>query len=105
MTPKPLSPRGRGVGERGLLESRQNQLRHPFFICEKVVVPESHNAKTLCPQESISALIGCTRGMLSPVEFDDQAPLKADEIRNVEFDRNLTPEFVPGEAMRTEKLP
>jgi hypothetical protein len=43
--------------------------------------------------------------MLSAIDFDDEALRKADEIRDVEVDRNLPAKFVSKKAFRPKDLP
>jgi hypothetical protein len=44
-------------------------------------------------------------GMLPAIELDDQPRGRANEVRDVEIEWNLPPEFVAGEAVRAKQLP
>jgi hypothetical protein len=43
--------------------------------------------------------------MLPAIKLDDQPFGKAEEVRDVEVDGNLAPEFIAVEAMRSKNLP
>lgn len=58
--------------------------------------PKSHCAETLAPQDAISQLVmsrSIRLGMLTPVDFDHQAPRKAHEIEIVATKRRLSPDM------------
>src|SRR6185369_14733873 len=101
----PLSPRGRGVGERGLLQSTEDARQDALFIVENVRVPETQDSKALVTKIGVAALIAMAFGMLPAIDLDDQTRGKANEVGDVEIERHLPPEFVIRQAMSPKQLP
>jgi hypothetical protein len=66
---------------------RQDQLANPFFVREKIVVPDAKDAKALRVQISVALDVVATFAMLPTVRFDDQSSLEANEVSNVVIDR------------------
>ncbi len=65
------------------MQSAGNRLQHTGGVAQDVVVPESQDAIVVIAQPTITDLIAPVFGVLTSVNFDDQAPLTAHEIDNV----------------------
>ena len=89
---EPLSPCGRGVGERGF-ERSENCGADPFGIGKDIVVPEAKDAEALATQIRIALRVGSTFRMLRSISFDDQPGSKADKIDYIIAELLLSFEF------------
>ena len=69
-------------------------LHDPICILERVVAPNSDDAKTLGfePSRALS-IMRCYDRMLAAIDLDDQLPFEADEIYDVSPNRSLPPEL------------
>ena len=106
--PSPLCGRGwpasagrvRGRGAERLLDRRP----HAVQVVQHVVVPEANYAKALALQ--VGGSRGITLGrVLAAVNFDDQAPLGAEEVDDVAVDLDLLAEFEAMELATAEDAP
>jgi hypothetical protein len=71
-----------------------NPLQHSFDILHYLVVPEAQYAIAfLCQKSSPSSILLHLRGMLTPIQFHDQATFRAAEVGDEATDRMLSPEL------------
>jgi hypothetical protein len=91
---KPLSPCGRGVGERGCQRIEDGQ-QDALFIVEDVVVPEAEDAEALAGQICVSPSVGVI-AMLASIHLHDQAVPQTREIDDIAVDWELPLELVAG---------
>jgi len=71
-----------------------NPLQHRFDILHHLVVPEAQYAiALLCQKSSPSSVRFRLRGMLTAIQFHDQATFRAAEVGDEKTDGMLAPEF------------
>ena len=76
------------------MQGRDDRLHDALGLVHDVAVPESEDAVTLRPQESVAVcIVGRLVEMLTAVEFDDDSHLGADEVADVGPDHVLAPEL------------
>jgi hypothetical protein len=88
----PLGGRG---GVSPTLKRLIDRLKHCLSLGRHIVVPESQNAIALCFQPLCPNRIRCDpafASVLRAIDFNDEAPVHAREIRNVRPNHNLSPE-------------
>jgi hypothetical protein len=75
-------------------ECLRNPLQHSFDILHHLVVPEAQYAIAVLYQKSSPPAIRFRlRGMLTPIQFHDQATFRAAEVGDEGTDRMLSPEL------------
>jgi len=89
----PLAGRGRGEGL--TFEAGQEGLENPGKIVDDIVVPDVDHAVAKGAQPTVALLVCSTLRVLATVEFDDQAPLAANEVDIVSIDGLLADELEP----------
>ncbi len=72
----------------------QDLLQHPFGPAQNIVVPEPNNPPAVTFEPRRPPRIVSAVSMLAAVEFDDQASLNADKIRNESTNWVLATELV-----------
>ena len=73
---------------------------------EHVAVPEPQHAKSCGAQEEIATLIvGCLRGVLSAIQFNDDASIGTRESADVETDLMLSAEFEAAQLTAPQAVP
>jgi hypothetical protein len=84
----------------------EDMLHGPICILERVVVPDSDDAKTLGfePSRALS-IMRCYDRMLAAIDLDDQLPFEADEIYDVSPNRSLPPELQSLELSKAKAGP
>ena len=107
-TPPNLSPRaGRGrialaIRVRGSLRKRaRNHFKHTRHIAENVIVPEPQHTVIAIREPFVANRVAGVIGMLSPIDFDDEATFSANEINNIGAYRLLTDEFMAVQPPRS----
>ena len=60
----------------------ENVLQNGRRLLQNVVVPVTRDSKAFCDQDGISRCVAFRRCVLTAVDFDDQAFLEANEIKN-----------------------
>src|SRR2546421_10328936 len=84
------------------MDRRQNLLDRP----QDLIVPEAEHAVTLRFQPCRPQVIACFgRDVLTAVELDDQASVKAGEVGNVPTERNLAAKVAAGQLLSAEVAP
>jgi hypothetical protein len=76
-----------------------------FQIPQHVIVPESQHLEVILGEPAVAYGIPFGVGMLSAIDFDNQSRCKAEKIRNVGPDGNLTAEFEIGEPAVSQGKP
>ena len=81
-------------------------LRNQLHALQNVVVPESHNTKTLCFQPCGSCAIRQLHiRVLATIHFDDQLPCETHEVDYEIPNRLLSSEFVPDQTSSAQTSP
>jgi hypothetical protein len=84
---------------RGILVHRFKQNgRDAFQVRQNVIVPEAQDGEPLSAKPSIACSIRTRVGMLSSINFDDDALLEGEKVRNVAAERHLPAELGAREA-------
>lgn len=86
------------------MQRREDRLKDRVGVREEFVIPEADDSEAKIRQLLASLLVVPTMslfGVLSPIEFDDQPCLDADEVDNEVADRLLPPEFPSREPSST----
>ena len=85
---------------------RDDRLHDALGLVHDVAVPESEDAVTLRPQESVAVcIVRCLVEILTAVEFDDDSHLGADEVADVGADHVLAPELEAAHLTATKPAP
>ena len=99
---KPLSPRGRGVGERG--QSGKDRAQDSLFVGENIGVPEANYTPALARQPAIPRGVISAFVVLPPIRFDDQLRDETGEVDDVAANWVLA-EFPALEPFGSKQLP
>src|SRR5579859_201153 len=103
-----VAPRGarrrvRGISPLG--ELCKDVLQYSRGLLQHVIVPVAHDLKALSRQSRLSRCITLRRGVLITVDFNDQALVETNEIKNVVLERELATKFEIREPPITEQCP
>jgi hypothetical protein len=87
-----------------VFDFHQNGLKHAIDVLQHFIVPESNDAIAFRLEECCPRGVAFL-GVLTSIDFNDQAGINASEVDNEWPDRNLTAEFVTAELTIAEPLP
>jgi len=78
---------------RGCFKLCRQPRQDAFQILNHIIVPKSHDAKSISRQPRVS--FGIARGIvvLTAIDLDDQPRFETEKVCNVGTDRNLPAEF------------
>jgi len=68
-------------------------LQYAVGVCDYVIVPETQDLIAMITQPPVSDEVALAFGMLSAIDFDDQAVFPANKIHDVRSDGLLPDEF------------
>jgi len=100
---KPLSPRGRGVGERG--QSGKDRAQDSLFVGENIGVPEANYTPALAGQPAIARGVISAFVVLPPIRFDDQLRDGTGEVDDGAANLVLAAESPALEPFGSKQLP
>ena len=79
--------------------SGHDHFQHTAAVAQHVVIPKTKNPVALRLEPSIAINVARILGVLSAIDFDDDAPLVADEVDDEAADQRLSPEAEAIETM------
>jgi len=79
--------------------SGHDHFQYTVAIAQHVVIPKTKNSITFRSKPPIAFDITRVLGVLSAIDFDDDAPLVADEVDDEAADQRLSPEAEAIETM------
>jgi len=89
-----------------LVQRSLDRCPNAIRIPKDFVRPKAQDAPPLALDECSTARIGFgLTGMMLAIDFDDESPRSADEIREVWTDRVLATEFDAGQPLGTDQFP
>ncbi len=81
------------------IQLTQNFLQHSISLFKRIIIPESNHPETFRFKISGSFCVaGRLLGVLPTVQFYYQLLFKADEVRDVRWNRMLSPKLEAGEV-------
>ena len=86
-------------------QGTRDRLQNSINIADHIVVPKAQHTVVILPYPTVANDIAYILGMLTPVDFDDQATLSADRIHDVRSNRLSPHEFHSVKRAGTKSIP
>jgi hypothetical protein len=87
------------------LQSVSDCLQNPIDILDHIIVPEAQNSIVMIAKPLVANGVASAFGVLTTVNFNDQALLPANQVYDVGTNRLLANEFHSAERARADTVP